>query len=164
MHYQTAHIVSQIHNYMNTQVTDTSNLLRARAWNNLTTVPELREVRNNSQHCKWHKALSKSPSTTHFHHLPRREVGSYSWVCTDLHSGLYNTAVSDTVSRQQYCIVMASNRHAVLYDVCYMCSEYMWYQTDTAAAVLFKMYICRPPHDDPTTQCVLHSVNTSGHR
>ena len=153
-----------MHNYTCTQDTDTSNLLRARDWNNPTTVPELREFRNSSQHCEWNKALSISPSSTHFHHPLRREVGSYSWECMDLHSGLYNTAVSDTVSRQQCCVVVASNRHGVLYDVCYMCSEYMWYQTDTETAVLFKMYICRPPHDDPTTQCVLHSVTTSGHR
>ena len=135
------HIVSQMHNYMYTQDTDTSNLLRARGWNILTTVSELRVFRNSSPHCKWHKALSISPSSTHFHHPSRREVGSYSWECMDLHSGLHNTAVSDTVSRQQYCVVMASNRHGVLYDVCYMCSEYMWYQTDTAAAVLFSIKV-----------------------
>ena len=65
------HIVSQMHNYMYTQDTDTSNLLRARAWNNLTTVPELRVARNSSQYCKCHKALSISTSSTHFHHPSR---------------------------------------------------------------------------------------------
>ena len=46
----------------------------------------------------------------------------------------------------------------VYYNTCTTCVVNTWYQTDTAAAVLFKMYICSPPHDDPTIQCVLHAL------